>query len=108
MKLGLGLGADPSAESGFNDANIAFCKQLGITHIIYSGAQQRLPAAPTHRLPAAPIAGLTACLLQMLTVFLTSLLEAPPSSPISRASGATRICSPRARRSRRPASRWRR
>ena len=100
MKLGLGLGADPSAESGFNDANIAFCKQLGITHIIYSGAQQRLPAAP--------IAGLTPCLLQMLTVFLTSLLEAPPSSPISRASGATRICSPRARRSRRPASRWRR
>ena len=59
MKLGLGLGADPSAESGFNDANIAFCKQLGITHIIYSGAQQRLPAAPiaaltrSDRLPAA-------------------------------------------------------
>ena len=106
MKLGLGLGADPSAESGFNDANIAFCKQLGITHIIYSGAQQRLPAAPI----AAPARSdsLPACLLlQMLTVFLTSLLEAPPSSPISRASGATRICSPRARRSRRPASRWR-
>ena len=49
MKLGLGLGADPSAESGFNDANIAFCKQLGITHIIYSGAQAAAAARCTHR-----------------------------------------------------------